>query len=81
MIRDGEEWSSRRRILNKFFLMPEVISQYTSVFNDVITDMLANWSTKLAATGRKEQLVINDLEKQLYMWSVECKFISCLNNT
>lgn len=71
--REGEEWSTRRRTLNKVFLKQTVISEYTSVFNDVITDMLSNWNTKLAQSDDKNGILINDLENQLYKWSIECE--------
>ena len=71
--RDGEEWSNRRRTLNKVFLMPQVISEYTPIFNEVISDMLAKWDSKLGPDASNSGLLINDLEKELYNWSIECK--------
>ncbi|XP_017490487.1 PREDICTED: cytochrome P450 315a1, mitochondrial-like, partial [Rhagoletis zephyria] len=68
---EGEEWSSRRRTLNKVFLKQSVISEYTSVFNEVITDMLSKWSDKLAQDDKGNGILINDLEKELYNWSIE----------
>ena len=51
-----------------------MISEYTSVFNDVISDMLANWDTRLGPDAQRNGFMINDLEKELYNWSIECEY-------
>lgn len=71
--REGEEWSIRRKTLNKVFLKQAVISEYTSVFNEVISDMLSNWNDKLVQGDKDNGVLINDLENQLYKWSIECE--------
>lgn len=70
--RDGEEWCNRRRALNKVLLKPQVISQYNSYFNDVVTDMLDNWDKKITE-NQSDSILVNGLEKELYNWSIECK--------
>lgn len=40
------------------------------VFNEVISDLLANWRH----TASLNQGCLNDLERQLYNWSIECEY-------
>ncbi|KPM05989.1 cytochrome P450-like protein 15 [Sarcoptes scabiei] len=44
---EGEEWSQRRSELNKVFLKSDVIDQYANVFNQIVSDVLDIWSTRL----------------------------------
>lgn len=71
---DGKDWSIRRRTMNKVFLMPQVFSEYGSSFDDIVSDMLINWDNKLEQNiqnNNKSELLVNDLEKQLYNLSIE----------
>lgn len=60
--------------------MPQVISEYTPVFNEVVSDLLANWDNKLqmSPNAKNNGLLITDLEKELYNWSIECEYCSSL---
>lgn len=72
--REGEEWSIRRSALNKVFLKPDIINDYTEVFNQVVTDILDKWSMKMIE-NHVDSLLIDGLEKELYNWSIECKCV------
>ncbi|XP_046915997.2 cytochrome P450 315a1, mitochondrial [Dermatophagoides farinae] len=67
---EGEEWSIRRSALNKVFLKPDIINDYTEVFNQVVTDILDKWSMKMVE-NHVDSLLIDGLEKELYNWSIE----------
>lgn len=43
--RDGPEWSTRRKSLNRIFLKKETVSGYEDEFNDVISDLLSRWTS------------------------------------
>ncbi|OTF83333.1 cytochrome P450-like protein [Euroglyphus maynei] len=70
---EGEEWSVRRSELNKVFLKPDIINDYTEVFNQVVTDILDKWSMKISENqmDNNNSLLIDGLEKELYNWSIE----------
>ncbi|RWS29023.1 cytochrome P450 315a1-like protein [Leptotrombidium deliense] len=78
---DGSEWSHLRAILNKLFLNRETVHEYTAVFNDVVSDLLRGWTTSIGnaasfsnkdANGENTKIaIINELEKDLYKWSIE----------
>lgn len=70
--REGEEWSQRRSELNKVFLKSDVIDQYANVFNQIVSDVLDIWSTRLNRIDG-DNILVDDLEKELYNWSIECK--------
>lgn len=42
--REGTHWSERRKSLNRVFLKQKTISEYSTVFNEVITDLLTRWT-------------------------------------
>ncbi|XP_023236716.1 cytochrome P450 315a1, mitochondrial-like [Centruroides sculpturatus] len=63
---DGPLWNQRRRSLNKVFLRQKTVAEYADVFNSVVTDLLNRWRFI-----RDENKVVQDLEKELYNWSVE----------
>jgi len=56
------------------------------VFNQVVTDLLNRWDQILDANRVKSfsdsnQRVLDQLEKELYSWSIECKlYIKMLDN-
>ncbi|RWS16315.1 cytochrome P450 315a1-like protein [Dinothrombium tinctorium] len=73
---DGPEWRQLRSILEKMFLDREHISKFTSVFNEVITDLIYAWTAKsdhvTSANGETKRIaLIDELEKDLYKWSIE----------
>ena len=62
--------------------MPQVFSEYGSSFDDIVSDMLINWDNKLEQNiqnNNKSELLVNDLEKQLYNLSIEGKSMSSTN--
>ncbi|KAH9419721.1 hypothetical protein DERP_001551 [Dermatophagoides pteronyssinus] len=67
---EGEEWSARRSALNKLFLKPDIINNYTGVLNQVVIDIMDKWSTKMMA-NHTDNILIDGLEKELYNWSIE----------
>ena len=75
-IRDGPEWSERRKSLNKVFLKSTTISEYTNIFNSVVTDFLHNWDQLFVGFDNQssDKAIVTQLEKELYNWSIECKF-------
>lgn len=68
-LRDGPEWSERRRSLNRIFLKKETISEYADHFNSVVSDLLSRWSSEC----KKSDQPLGELERELYNWSIECK--------
>ncbi|XP_003743235.1 cytochrome P450 315a1, mitochondrial [Galendromus occidentalis] len=64
---DGKEWQDRRRALNNVFLRPKTVSDHVPVFNEVISDLLANWRH----TSSLNNGCLDDLERHLYNWSIE----------
>lgn len=42
--REGRHWSERRKSLNRVFLKQKTISSFSTVFNDVISDLLKRWT-------------------------------------
>lgn len=77
-IRDGPQWSQRRRSLNKVFLKSTTISEYADVFNCVVGDFLAIWDHLFDHNSNETK--VEQLEKELYNWSIECKFEPILFN-
>ncbi|KAI1293694.1 Mitochondrial cytochrome P450 -like protein [Halotydeus destructor] len=51
---DGPEWRERRKSLNKVFLKKQTVSQYSQVFNHVISDLLNGWSKFAVSTKEVE---------------------------
>ncbi|KAG1701333.1 Cytochrome P450 315a1, mitochondrial [Nymphon striatum] len=63
---DGELWSQRRQNLNNTFLRLKTICQYAKDFNDIAEDVIT-----CMKYNRDENMVLLDLEKELYKWSIE----------
>lgn len=69
---DGPEWSQRRKSLNKVFLKSASVSQYSEMFNGVISDLLERWAQASASDAEGAGL-LTGLERELYNWSIECE--------
>ncbi|UYV61258.1 CYP315A1, partial [Cordylochernes scorpioides] len=63
--RNGQQWHTRRRMLNKIFLRSS--PQHDEVFKEVVEDVLERWR----GFSRTGSGVLPGLERELYNWSVE----------
>lgn len=54
------------------FLKPKTVTDHVPVFNEVITDLINNWQRNAAENNG----TLDNLEKELYNWSIECKYFS-----
>lgn len=70
-LRNGESWKKQRTCLNGLFLKKGALSDYMGFFTNVIDDMIQGFENKL---DNDNSLIIPELEKQLYSWSIECKY-------
>lgn len=66
--RDGEEWLYYRRILNKVMLAPDSIKLMYTPCQVAAESLTASWRIQSSRT-----IVIENLERQLYQWSIEGK--------
>ncbi|XP_011307320.1 cytochrome P450 315a1, mitochondrial [Fopius arisanus] len=74
---NGGEWLNNRRMLNKFFLKPYAAKEiiFTSCENEAVK-LCNNW--KLFADAGE---IIPDLEKKLYLWSIEVMVSALVGKT
>lgn len=91
-IKEGTHWSERRKSLNRVFLKQKTISEYSTVFNEVVTDLLKKWTLAVenpclsGTSSSNNNLDLNtsqghqlqNLERELYNWSIECKNLTLL---
>ena len=66
---DGEHWKRMRSQMDKNMMRPKKVATYIDDFNEVSSDFL----TRMRRV-RKEDDTINDMDKELFNWSLESKF-------
>lgn len=69
--RDGDEWLHYRRILNKLMLMPNSTELMYTPCQEVAEHITEKWRTQ-----SRDGVTIQNLEYQLYQWSIEGAFSS-----
>lgn len=66
--RDGEEWMHFRKILNKVMLVPNSTSVMAEPCYEVAKKFRQTWEKQI-----ETDTVIEDIQVQLYQWSIEGK--------
>ncbi|GFV51451.1 cytochrome P450 315a1, mitochondrial [Trichonephila clavipes] len=64
---DGEQWRSRRSVLNHL-LIPKIAELHGHIFTSVVNDVVDRWEKIVEKTGDG---VLPNLENELYNWSIE----------
>ncbi|GFS58899.1 cytochrome P450 315a1, mitochondrial [Trichonephila inaurata madagascariensis] len=64
---DGEQWRSRRSVLNHL-LIPKIAELHGHIFTSVVNDVVDRWEKIVEKT---EDGVLPNLENELYNWSIE----------
>ena len=65
---DGDNWRRMRTELDKQMLRPRKVANYTDDFNQVSNDFIERMRRV-----RKSDFTIDNMDKELFNWSLECK--------
>ena len=68
---DGPEWYKHRSVLSKRMLRPKEVADYTSGFNQIITDFIHRLRTVREPSGSEKENEVCDLDNELFKWSFE----------
>ena len=68
---DGPEWYKHRSVLSKRMLRPKEVADYTSGFNEIITDFIHRLRAVREPSGSEKENEICDLDNELFKWSFE----------
>ncbi|GAV03877.1 hypothetical protein RvY_14246 [Ramazzottius varieornatus] len=79
---DGEEWLSRRRVINQLLLHPRALPHFSQRINDTINDLIKHWTNRSPVsttaappnTGDPtgQSITINNIQEDVFNWSIEC---------
>lgn len=82
--RDGEEWLSRRRVINQLLLHPRALPHFSQRINDTINDLIKHWTNRspVSATAAPpntgdptgQSITINNIQEDVFNWSIECTY-------